>query len=171
MLYLPSDDQPHFPLKIHTLRWFLLTCTTQLLSRLLDVLRSALPRFPDAPALTALLSLLTYCTTSYAFDFRTLLLPLFESRCAHTCLVSPQGGLEEFVRTQETGWAAVRAPRGRGRQLVCSIRTHRCWSSMSLLLHCSTCQCAHRSNILVMDATSAGGYAERPCERAGCLPV
>ena len=94
------------------LRWFLPTRTTQLLSRLLDALRSALPHFPDAHALTALLSLLTYCATSYAFDFRTLLLLLFESRCAHACLVSHQGGLEEFVRTQETGWAAVRAPRG-----------------------------------------------------------
>ena len=48
-----------FPLKIR-IRYVRFcphaVCTAQLLSRLLDALRLALPRFPDAPALTALLS-------------------------------------------------------------------------------------------------------------------
>jgi len=43
----PADLSPE---DLHTLRSLLPACTTQLLSRLLDALRSALPRFPDAPA-------------------------------------------------------------------------------------------------------------------------
>ena len=94
---------------------------------------------------------------SYAFDFRTLLLPLFENRCTHACLVSPQGCLEECVRTQERAelllehrggeddsWCGPYALTGAGR----------------LSPYCSTCQCAHRSIIWATDASSAGGYAE-----------
>jgi hypothetical protein len=76
MLQSSSNDHPvdHSPEDLHTLRSLLPAYTAQLLSRLLDALRSALPRFPDAPALTALLSQLTYCATW--LDFRTFLPPL-----------------------------------------------------------------------------------------------
>ncbi len=70
-----SADLP--PEDLHTVHSLLPACTTQLLLRLLDALRSALPRFPDAPASTALLSQLTYCATLFArsrFDFQ----PLFD---------------------------------------------------------------------------------------------
>ena len=45
----PADLLPE---DLHTLRPLLPACTTQLLSRLPDALRSVLPRFHDAPALT-----------------------------------------------------------------------------------------------------------------------
>ncbi|KAN0109625.1 Dor1 domain containing protein [Russula decolorans] len=108
----PPADLP--PEDLHTLRSLLPACTTQLLSRLLDALRSALPRFPDAPALTALLSQLTYCATSFArlgFDFRTLLPPLFEDAVRSRVSGEFSRAVEEFARTPETGWAAVGAPR------------------------------------------------------------
>ncbi|KAH9991099.1 Dor1-like family-domain-containing protein [Russula vinacea] len=87
---------------LHTLRSLLPACTTQLLSRLLDALRLALPRFPDAPALTALLSQLTYCATSFArlgFDFRTLLPPLFEDAVRARVSGEFSRAVEEFART------------------------------------------------------------------------
>ena len=59
----PPTDLP--PEDLHTLRSLLPSRTAQLLSRLLDALRSALRRFPDAPALTALLLQLTYCATPW----------------------------------------------------------------------------------------------------------
>ena len=99
---------------LHTLRSLLPACTTQLLWRLLDVLRSALPRFPDAPALMALLSLLTYCATSFVrlgFDFRTLLPPLFEDAVRARVSSEFSKAVEVFACTPETGWAAVGAPR------------------------------------------------------------
>jgi hypothetical protein len=108
----PPADLP--PEDLHTLRSLLPVCTAQLLSRLLDALRSALPRFPDAPALTALLSQLTYCATSFArlgFDFRTLLPPLFEDAVRARVSGEFSRAVEEFARTPETGWAAVGAPR------------------------------------------------------------
>ena len=108
----PPADLP--PEDLHALRSLLPACTTQLLSRLLDALRSALPRFPDAPALTALLSQLTYCATSFArlgFDFRTLLPPLFEDAVRARVSGEFSRAVEEFARTPETGWAAVGAPR------------------------------------------------------------
>src|SRR6266436_2189829 len=103
------------PENLHTLRSLLPACTTQLLSRLLGALHSALPRFPDAPALTALLSQLTYCATSFArlgFDFRTLLPPLFEDAVRTRISGEFSKAVEEFARTPETGWAADGAPRG-----------------------------------------------------------
>ena len=108
----PADISPE---DLHTLRSLLPACTAQLLSRLLDALRLALPRFPDAPALTALLSQLTYCATSFArlgFDFRTLLPPLFEDAVRARVSGEFSRAAEEFARTPETGWAAVGAPRG-----------------------------------------------------------
>ena len=63
--------------------------------------------------ITAMLSQLTYCATSFArlgFDFHMLLLPLFDMRCARV-----SGKLSravEFARASETSWAAVGAPRG-----------------------------------------------------------
>ena len=89
--------------------------TPHTLSRLLDALHSSLPRFPDAPALTALLSQLTYCATSFArlgLDFRTLLPPLFEDAVRARASGEFSRVVEEFTRTPETGWAAVGAPRG-----------------------------------------------------------
>jgi len=85
-----------------------------LLSRLLDALRAALPRLPDAPALTALLTQLTYCATSFArlgFDFRTLLPPLFEDAVRARVSSEFARAAEEFGGTPQTGWAAVGAPR------------------------------------------------------------
>ena len=108
----PPTDLP--PEDLHTLRSLLSACTTQLLSRLLDALRAALPRLPDAPALTALLTQLTYCATSFArlgFDFRTLLPPLFEDAVRTRVSGEFSKAVEEFARTPETGWAAVGAPR------------------------------------------------------------
>jgi conserved oligomeric Golgi complex subunit 8 len=108
----PPADLP--PEDLHTLRSLLPACTTQLLSRLLDALRLALPRFPDAPALTGLLSQLTYCATSFArlgFDFRTLLPPLFEDAVRARVSSEFSRAVDEFARTPETGWAAVGAPR------------------------------------------------------------
>jgi len=61
-------------------RAFLPTFTTRLISRLLTVLRDALPRIPEPTALNATLTQLTYCATSFArsgLDFRLLLPPLF----------------------------------------------------------------------------------------------
>ncbi|KAI9509139.1 Dor1-domain-containing protein [Russula earlei] len=107
----PTDLSPE---DLHTLRSLLPACTTQLLSRLLDVLRAALPRMPDAPALTALLTQLTYCATSFArlgFDFRSLLPPLFEDAVRARVSGEFSRAAEEFGRTPETGWAAVGAPR------------------------------------------------------------
>ena len=108
----PPTDLP--PEDLHTLRSLLSACTTQLLSRLLDALRAALPRLPDAPALTALLTQLTYCATSFArlgFDFRTLLPPLLEDAVRTRVSGEFSKAVEEFARTPETGWAAVGAPR------------------------------------------------------------
>ena len=108
----PPTDLP--PKDLHTLRSLLPACTTQLLSRLLDTLRAALPRLPDAPALTALLTQLTYCATSFArlgFDFRALLPPLFEDAVHSRVSGEFFRAAEDFVRTPETGWAAVGAPR------------------------------------------------------------
>ena len=108
----PPTDLP--PQDLHTLRSLLSACTTQLLSRLLDALRQALPRLPDAPALTALLTQLTYCATSFArlgFDFRTLLPPLFEDAVRTRVSGEFSKAAEEFARTPETSWAAVGAPR------------------------------------------------------------
>ena len=104
---LPSED-------LHTLRSLLSACTAQLLSRLLDALRAALPRLPDAPELMALLTQLTYCATSFArlgFDFRTLLPPLFEDAVRTRVPGELSKAVEEFARTTDTGWAAVGAPR------------------------------------------------------------
>jgi len=108
----PPPDLP--PEDLHTLRSLLSACTTQLLSRLLDALRTALARLPDAPALTALLTQLTYCATSFArlgFDFRTLLPPLFEDAVRTRVCGEFSKAAEEFSRTPATGWAAVGAPR------------------------------------------------------------
>ena len=91
------------------------TCTAPLLSRLLDAFRSSLPRFPDAPALTALLLQLTYYATSFArigFDFRMLLPPLFEDAMRTRVSAEFSKVVDEFARTPETAWAAVGAPRG-----------------------------------------------------------
>jgi conserved oligomeric Golgi complex subunit 8 len=112
----PPADLP--PEDLHTLRSLLPTCTTQLLLHLLDALRSALPRFPDAPTPTALLSQLTYCASSATslaqlrFDFRTLLLPLFEDAVCARVSSEFSRAVEEFAHTPETGWAADGAPRG-----------------------------------------------------------
>ncbi|KAH9971002.1 Dor1-like family-domain-containing protein [Lactifluus volemus] len=99
---------------LHTLRSLLPACTTQLLSRLLDTLRIVLSRLPDAPALTALLTQLTYCATSFArlgFDFRTLLPPLFENAVRARVSGEFSRAVDEFARTPETGWGAVGTPR------------------------------------------------------------
>ncbi|KAH9973379.1 Dor1-like family-domain-containing protein [Russula compacta] len=104
---LPPDE-------LRALRALLPECTTQLLSRLLDALREALPRLPDAPALTALLTQLTYCATSFArvgFDFRTLLPPLFEDAVRARVSGEFSKAAEVFARTPETGWGAVGTPR------------------------------------------------------------
>lgn len=108
----PPADLP--PEDLQTLRSLLPACTAQLFSRLLDALRAALPRLPDAPALTALLTQLTYCATSFArlgFDFRALLPPLFEDAVRARVSGDFSRAAEEFARTPETGWAAVGAPR------------------------------------------------------------
>jgi hypothetical protein len=93
-----------------------------LVPRLLDALRMALPRFPDVPALTALLSQLTYSTAPLRTlgsrsTFRTLFCRCLRTWCAHACLVNSPGrcwrsSCVQFVRTPETGWAAAGAPRG-----------------------------------------------------------
>jgi hypothetical protein len=108
----PPADLP--PEDLQTLRSLLPTCTAQLFSRLIDALRVALPRLPDAPALTALLTQLTYCATSFArlgFDFRALLPPLFEDAVRTRVSGEFSKAAEEFARTPETGWTAVGAPR------------------------------------------------------------
>ena len=108
----PLPDLP--PEDLHTLRSLLPACTAQLLARLLDALRSALPRLPDAPALTALLTQLTYCATSFArlgFDFRTLLPPLFEDAVRARVSGEFSKAADEFARTSGAGWTAVGAPR------------------------------------------------------------
>jgi hypothetical protein len=108
----PPTDLP--PEDLHTLRSLLSACTAQLLSRLLDALRAALPRLPDAPALTALLTQLTYCGTSFArlgFDSRTLLPPLSEDAVRTRVTADFSKAEEEFARTSDAGWAAVGAPR------------------------------------------------------------
>ncbi|KAH9166703.1 Dor1-domain-containing protein [Lactarius sanguifluus] len=99
---------------LEVLRTLLPACASQLLSRLLDTLRAALPRLSDAPTLTALLTQLTYCSTSFArlgLDFRTLLPPLFED----AVLVRVSGEFSkaavEFGKTPRTNWAGVGAPR------------------------------------------------------------
>ncbi|KAH9017017.1 Dor1-like family-domain-containing protein [Lactarius hengduanensis] len=99
---------------LDVLRTLLPACASQLLSRLLDALRTALPRLSDAPTLTALLTQLTYCSTSFArlgLDFRTLLPPLFED----AVLVRVSGEFSkaavEFGKTPRTNWAGVGAPR------------------------------------------------------------
>ena len=87
-------------LSLHSL---LPTCTTQLFSRLLDALRLALPQFPNVPALTAQLA---QHATSFArpgFNFRTLILPLFDDAVrlrgsGELCRV-----VEEFGHTPEVG--------------------------------------------------------------------
>ncbi len=86
---------------LHSLRPLLPACTTQLLSRLLDALCSALPRFPDAASFARL-----------RFDFRTLLPPLFEDAVRARVSGEFSRAVEEFARTPETGWAAVGAPCG-----------------------------------------------------------
>jgi conserved oligomeric Golgi complex subunit 8 len=114
----PADLTPE---DLHTLGSLLPACTTQLLSRLLDTLRAALPRLPDAPALTALLTQLTYCATSFAWlglDFRTLLPPLFEDAVRARVSGEFSRAAEEFARTPETRWAAVGAPRMDSRTVV-----------------------------------------------------
>ena len=108
----PADLCPE---DLHMPRLLLPAYTAQLLSRLLNMLRSALPRFPDAPGLTALLSQLMYCATSFArlgFDFCTLLPPLFEDAVRTRVSSGFSRAVEEFVRTPETACAAVGAPRG-----------------------------------------------------------
>jgi len=108
----PPTDLP--PEDLQTLRALLPACTTQLLSRLLDALRAALPRLPDVPARTALLTQLTYCATSFVrlgFDFRTLLPPLFKDAVRARVSGEFARAAEEFGRTPQTGWAAVGAPR------------------------------------------------------------
>jgi len=108
----PLPDLP--PEDLHTLRSLLPACTAQLLARLLDALRSALPRLPDAPALTALLTQLTYCATSFArlgFDFRTLLPPLFEDAVRARVSGEFSKAADEFARSPGAGWTAVGAPR------------------------------------------------------------
>lgn len=108
----PPADLP--PEDLQTLRSLLPACTAQLFSRLLDALRAALPRLPDAPALTALLTQLSYCATSFArlgFDFRPLLPPLFEDAVRARVSGDFSRAAEEFARTPGTGWAAVGAPR------------------------------------------------------------
>ena len=113
-IFLERPPTDLLPEDVHTLRSLLSACTAQLLSRLLDALRAALPRLPDAPALTALLTQLTYCATSFArlgFDFRTLLPPLFEDAVRTRVPGELSKAVEEFARTTDTGWAAVGAPR------------------------------------------------------------
>jgi len=108
----PPTDLP--PEDLQTLRRAPPRMYHQLLSRLLDALRAALPRLPDAPALTALLTQLTYCATSFArlgFDFRTLLPPLFEDAVRARVSSEFARAAEEFGGTPQTGWAAVGAPR------------------------------------------------------------
>ena len=97
-----------------SLRMLLPACASQLLSRLLDVLRTALPRLSDAPALTALLTQLTYCSTSFArlgLDFRTLLPPLFEDAVRARVSGEFSKAASEFGKTPRTSWAGVGAPR------------------------------------------------------------
>jgi hypothetical protein len=92
----------HFPrTTTHTLslKIYAPACTTQLVSCLLDKLRSVLPRFPDATALTFATSLVRL-----GFDFRTLLPLLFKN--------AVRTPVEEFGRTTLADWAAVGAPRG-----------------------------------------------------------
>ena len=102
------------PEDLQILRSLFPACTARLLSRLLDALRAALPRLPDASALTALVTQLTYCATSFArlgFDFRALLPPLFEDAVLARVSEDFSRAAEEFARTPETGWVAVGAPR------------------------------------------------------------
>ncbi|KAI0290617.1 Dor1-like family-domain-containing protein [Russula brevipes] len=113
-IFLERPPMNVSPADLHTLRSLLPACTTQLLSRLLDALRAALPRLPDTPALTALLTQLTYCATSFArlgLDFRTLLPPLFEDAVRARVCGEFARAAEVFARTPRTGWAAVGAPR------------------------------------------------------------
>ena len=99
---------------LDVLRTLLPACASQLLSRLLDALRTALPRLSDAPALTALLTQLTYCSTSFArlgLDFRTLLPPLFEDAVRARVSGEFSKAALEFGKTPRTSWAGVGAPR------------------------------------------------------------
>jgi hypothetical protein len=68
-------------------------CTAQLLSRLLDALRSTLSRSPDAFSLTVLLSQLTYCDTFFAsvLTFARSFRRCLKTRCAHAYLVCSIG--------------------------------------------------------------------------------
>ena len=102
------------PKDLHTLRSLLSACTAQLLWRLFDALHAALLRLPDAAALTALLTQLTYCATSFArlgFDFRTMLPLLFEDAVRTRVSAEFSKVVGEFARTSDAGWAAVGAPR------------------------------------------------------------
>ncbi|KAI0262301.1 Dor1-like family-domain-containing protein, partial [Gloeopeniophorella convolvens] len=108
----PPADLPAADLG--ALRALLPACTAQLLARLLSALRIALPRLPDAPALTALLTQLTYCATSFArlgLDFRGALPPLFGDAVRARVAGEFARAAEEFARTPRAGWAPAGAPR------------------------------------------------------------
>ncbi|KAF8485828.1 hypothetical protein DFH94DRAFT_708345 [Russula ochroleuca] len=65
----------------------------------------------------ALLSQLTYYATSFArpgFDFRMLLPPLFEDAVRARASGDFSGAEDEYARTPEKGWAAVRAAHSSG---------------------------------------------------------
>ncbi|KAA1475223.1 Dor1-domain-containing protein [Dentipellis sp. KUC8613] len=82
-----------------TLRALLPTFTTHLLTQLIDVLRAGLPHIADPTALTALLTQLTYCATSFArvgLDFRALLPPLFGD--------AVRDGVAASFRKASAGW-------------------------------------------------------------------
>jgi hypothetical protein len=111
----------------YVLRSLLPTCASQLLSRLLDALRTALPRLSDAPALTALLTQLTYCSTSFArlgLDFRTLLPPFLKMRCVRVYQASFPKRRRSSRKTPRTSWAGVGAPRRDSRGFC---RDDGCW--------------------------------------------
>jgi hypothetical protein len=77
------------------------------------MLHSALPHFPDAPALRVLLSQLTHYTTSFVrlgFGFRTHLPPLLEDAVSARVSSEFSRAVEDLVRTSGMGWYAVGVP-------------------------------------------------------------
>ena len=159
----PADISPE---DLHTLRWLLPPCATQLLStRSFRAYRQ--PRFPDAPALTALLSQLTFARLGVYF--RTLLPPLFEAAVHARVSSEFSRVVEEFARTPETarGWVAVGAPRGdtrgaRERQLACFICLHRRWFYILRLRYSPMRFSQHE----MATVTGTGSSSGRPCECA-----
>jgi hypothetical protein len=78
------------------------------------MLHSALPHFPDAPALRVLLSQLTHYTTSFVrlgFGFRTHLPPLLEDAVSARVSSEFSRAVEDLVRTSGMGWYVVGASR------------------------------------------------------------